>query len=202
MRVPTIVSPGRLKRPLAARAPLRSLRAGAPALALVLLATACGGQSPAASPEGEVADHSPGAGSGRTTLSGGGEFAPRTTAAIVYDRKLVPRGAQASVTAESAGGKTLTSLVVEGLLPDHRYGAHLHTAPCGAHPRDAGGHFQHVPDRADAMSEVWLNLRTDDSGAGRATARHDWSMTGVMPRSLVLHAAPASPSRVACVTLY
>ncbi|WP_219465745.1 hypothetical protein [Nonomuraea rhizosphaerae] len=157
----------------------------------------------ASSPKDEVVAHGSGA-ADRTTLSGGGEFAPRTTGAIVYDRKLVPRGAQASVTAESARGKTLTSLVVEGLLPRHRYGAHLHSAPCGADPRAAGPHFQHLPDHADATSEVWLDLTTDEAGAGRATARHDWALAGVMPRSLVLHAAPAvdPPSpRVACLTL-
>ena len=181
------------------------LRVRVSALMLVLAAAGCA-QSPA-DPAGDAAHTaSPSVASAPTSLTGAGEFAKRTTAAIVYDRKFVPKGAQASLTAESADGKTVTSLVVEGLLPDHRYGAHLHVAPCGTHPRDAGAHFQHVAGRADASSEVWLDLKTDGSGAGRATARHDWPLTGPLPQSLVLHATATAPTappapRVACLTL-
>ncbi|MFG1686858.1 hypothetical protein ACGFNP_42305 [Nonomuraea sp. NPDC049269] len=183
------------------------LRARASALALVLTVAGC-----AQSPSDPAADRdaaqsaSPSVVSAPTSLTGAGEFKRRTTAAIVYNRKLVPKGAQASLTAESAGGRTVTSLVVEGLLPDHRYGAHLHVAPCGTHPGDAGAHFQHVAGQADASSEVWLDLKTDNSGGGRATAHHDWPLTGALPRSLVLHAKATAPSappapRVACLTL-
>jgi len=181
------------------------LRGRVSALMLVLAVAGCA-QSPA-DPAGDAAHTAgPSVASAPTSLTGAGEFAKRTTAAIVYDRKFVPKGAQASLTAESADGKTVTSLVVEGLLPDHRYGAHLHVAPCGTHPRDAGAHFQHVAGRADASSEVWLDLKTDGSGAGRATARHDWPLTGPLPQSLVLHATATAPTappapRVACLTL-
>ncbi|MEU4225607.1 hypothetical protein AB0F17_15040 [Nonomuraea sp. NPDC026600] len=183
------------------------LRARVSALMLVLVVAGCA-QSPSDPAADKDAAHSasPGVVSAPTSLTGAGEFKRHATAAIVYNRKLVPKGAQASLTAESAGGKTVTSLVVEGLLPDHRYGAHLHVAPCGTRPGDAGAHFQHIAGRADASSEVWLDLKTDDSGAGRATAHHDWPLTGTLPRSLVLHASATAPTappapRVACLTL-
>lgn len=188
----------------------RRLRARVSALMLVLAVAGCAQSpsDPAADKNGGDAAHnaSPSVVSAPTSLTGAGEFKRKTTAAIVYNRKFVPKGAQASLTAESVGGKTVTSLVVEGLLPNHRYGAHLHVAPCGDHPGDAGAHFQHVAGRADAASEVWLDLKTDDSGAGRATAHHDWPLTGAMPRSLVLHSTATAPSdppaaRVACLTL-
>ncbi|MEV0346840.1 hypothetical protein AB0H88_13815 [Nonomuraea sp. NPDC050680] len=191
-----------------ARGAARPLRARSAALLLALAVAGCA-QSPA-DPEADApvgnAVHSSDAAAAPTTLTGAGVFKPRTTMAIVYNRKLVPKGAQASVTAESTGGKTVTSLVVEGLVPNHRYGAHLHVAPCGKGPAAAGAHFQHIAGRADATSEVWLDLKTDGSGAGRATARHDWPLTGAMPHSLVLHARPTAPSdppapRIACLTL-
>ncbi|MEU7830689.1 hypothetical protein [Nonomuraea sp. NPDC049129] len=199
---------GTVRPGVTARGAARPLRARSAALLLALAVAGCA-QSPA-DPEADApvgnAVHSSDAAAAPTTLTGAGVFKPRTTMAIVYNRKLVPKGAQASVTAESTGGKTVTSLVVEGLVPNHRYGAHLHVAPCGKGPADAGAHFQHIAGRADATSEVWLDLKTDGSGAGRATARHDWPLTGEVPHSLVLHARPTTPSeqpapRIACLTL-
>ncbi|MEU4573248.1 superoxide dismutase family protein [Nonomuraea sp. ATR24] len=173
-----------------------------PALLLVLLAAGCAGSPP------QLA-HAPDPGDVR--LTGGGELTDGDTAAIAYDRKLVPAGAQASVTAESTGGQTLTSLVVEGLLPTRPYGAHLHTKPCGKTGEDAGPHYQHEPGQASVRNEVWLDFTTDSSGAGRATARNAWSLdSGRLPGSLVIHArhttssgpdAGAAGDRLACVTL-
>ncbi|MFI6298931.1 superoxide dismutase family protein [Nonomuraea sp. NPDC050790] len=145
------------------------------------------------------------------TLKGSGQFTDRDTAAIAYDRKLAPAGSQASLTAESRDGRTTSSLVVEGLLPDRKYGAHLHTNPCGAKPDDSGPHFQHHGKSASAANEVWLDLTTDAEGAGRATAHNDWALEpGRLPRALVIHAQPTTStgpsagtagSRVACLTL-
>ncbi|MFG1945230.1 superoxide dismutase [Nonomuraea sp. NPDC048826] len=173
-----------------------------PVLLLVLLAAGCGASPPQlAQPAGPPA----------TTLNGGGEFTADGDSAIRYDRKLVPGGAQASVTAESSGGQTITSLVVEGFLPRRAYGAHLHTAPCGKAATDAGPHYQHRPGPASADNEIWLDLKTDTSGTGRATARHPWGFDpAAPPRSLVLHAKPTETSgpdagdagdRIACLTI-
>lgn len=182
-----------------------------PALMLVLLAAGCAQSAPA--PTGaEPPGAAPAAGVvSNVALSGSGEFAPDSTGAIVYDRTLTPEGAQASVTAESRGGKTLTSLVVEGFLPHHRYGAHLHTHPCGPQAADAGGHYQHLANHANRANEVWLDVTTDAAGAGRATARHRWAFDPVHPpRALVIHASPTKTkgiqagtagARIACLTL-
>ncbi|MEV0828124.1 superoxide dismutase family protein [Nonomuraea rubra] len=144
-------------------------------------------------------------------LNAAGEFGTEDPGAIAYDRKLVPEGAQASVTVESSDGQTRTSLVVEGLLPNRRYGAHLHAKPCGKRPDDAGPHYQHHPGQIDAASEVWLDFTTDKEGAGRSSSRNDWALERAkLPGSLVIHAKPTVTSgpevgqagdRVACLTL-
>ncbi|MEV4112265.1 hypothetical protein [Nonomuraea sp. NPDC049695] len=179
-----------------------------PALLLVLLTAACAGPPAPVQNFASTSEVSP---TGGIKLSGGGEFSPTDTSAIVYDSKLVPKGAQASATVESSGSTTRTSLVVEGLLPDHRYGAHLHTKPCGAKPDDSGPHFQHHRGEVSPSSEVWLDVATNGDGAGRSTARNDWALDPRdLPGSLVLHSKATKTSgpgvgtagvRVACLTL-
>ncbi|WP_214323192.1 hypothetical protein [Nonomuraea sediminis] len=154
-----------------------------------LIATGCS-QSTAGTPSAPAA--------APVGVTGGGEFTGGDPAAIAYDRKLVPQGAQASLTAESVGDRTVTSLVVEGFLHNRAYGAHLHTEPCGADPQAAGPHFKRGTD------EVWLDFRTLGNGTGHATTRHDWQLDPAhLPQSLVIHAAPgASAPRIACLTLH
>ncbi|GAA3156397.1 hypothetical protein GCM10010466_54090 [Planomonospora alba] len=173
-----------------------------------LLAAACGGQEEMARPA--VHDVAP----TEVELSGGGVFeqpAPRA-AAIAYDRKLVPPGASARVTAGSGAVLSTARVEVSGFLPRRTYGVHLHVNPCGADPEEAGPHYrQHGHSHASAASEVWLDFTTDRRGAAAATARQDWAFApGRPPRSLVIHAEPtkaegaeagAAGRRVACVTL-
>lgn len=177
-----------------------------PALLLILLTASC------AAPPAPVQNAKTAPEPVETVnLSSAGEFTADDTAAIAYDRKLAPKGSQASVTVESSNGQTRTSLVAEGLLPDRRYGAHLHTKPCGSKPDDSGPHYQHHPGQIDPTSEVWLDFTTDGEGAGRASARHEWSLDPAkVPGSLVIHAKATKPSgpqagtagdRIACLTL-
>jgi Cu-Zn family superoxide dismutase len=173
-----------------------------PALLLALLAAGCSG-APAQLAHPAAQDG--------IMLKGSGEFTTSGPDAITYDRKLVPVGAQANLTAESTAGRTLTSLVVEGFRPERTYGAHLHTKPCGPKGEDAGPHYQHVPGQVSAASEVWLDFTTDASGAGHSTARNDWALDSArLPRSLIVHAKPTTTSgpdigaagdRAACLTL-
>ncbi|MCP2349129.1 superoxide dismutase family protein [Nonomuraea roseoviolacea] len=145
------------------------------------------------------------------SLSSSGNFTADGKRAVVYARKLAPEGARASITVESSSGQTLSSLVVEGLLPNRPYGAHLHTKPCGPKADDAGPHYQHEKGEVSAANEVWLDFTTDASGAGRATARNPWTFSpGRRPHSLVIHAKPTTAAgpkageageRVACLTL-
>lgn len=141
-----------------------------PAVLTALLTAGCGAQTLSSTAKQPA---SPSSGPpGAVTLKGGGEFTDADPAtAIAYDRALAPKGSQASVTAESSGGTTVTSLVVEGLLPGRAYGAHLHVNKCGAKPVDAGPHFQHEHGAANATNEVWLDLTTDSGGAGTASAK-------------------------------
>lgn len=190
----------------------------APPVLLLAVLAACGGGQDAHPPGAHAPD--PGAEPASTTasgtsgpvkLTGSGQFAATGTSAVTYDPELVPVGATASLTAESTAGRTLTSLVVEGFLPNRGYGAHLHTRPCGRTGDDAGPHYQHQPGRASAANEVWLDLTTDAAGSGRATARHPWHFAQDRPPgSLVIHAtltkstgpeAGAAGARLACLTL-
>ncbi|MET9341340.1 superoxide dismutase family protein [Nonomuraea sp. NPDC003804] len=140
-------------------------------------------------------------------LSGGGEFSAKDPLAIVYNTKLVPEGAKASVTVESADGQTRSSFVAEGLLPNRAYGVHLHANPCGSKPDDSGPHFQHTHGTVNASNEVWLDIKTDGSGAATSTARQPWALSpDRVPHSLVIHEKATAPDgtaggRVACLTL-
>ncbi|WP_327090073.1 superoxide dismutase family protein [Nonomuraea sp. NBC_01738] len=181
-----------------------------PAVLTALLTAGCGAQTLSSTAKQPA---SPSSGPpGAVTLKGGGEFTDADPAtAIAYDRALAPKGSQASVTAESSGGTTVTSLVVEGLLPGRAYGAHLHVNKCGAKPVDAGPHFQHEHGAANATNEVWLDLTTDSGGAGTASAKQPWVLDPAhLPGSLVIHAkgtestgpkAGQAGDRVACLTL-
>ncbi|GAB2934523.1 hypothetical protein ACFMQL_06445 [Nonomuraea fastidiosa] len=177
-----------------------------PAFLLILAAsaTACAGPSAPVQNAKTAPDDT-------INLSAAGEFTTDDTAAIAYDRKLAPEGAQASVTVESSGGETRTSLTVEGLLPDRAYGAHLHTKPCGTKPDDSGPHYQHQPGKIDPVSEVWLDFTTDSEGKGTSSSRNAWNLDAAkLPGSLVIHSKATVKSgpkvgtagdRVACLTL-
>ncbi|MEU9045791.1 MULTISPECIES: superoxide dismutase family protein [unclassified Kitasatospora] len=148
------------------------------------------------------------------------DFDPATAfvppAAISYADDLVPYGSHARVvTDRSLPGRTVLTLTVSGLAPDHEFPAHLHTGSCGAAPASSGPHYQDVADPmqpstdpafANARNELRLVLRTDGSGEGTATTAVDWQPRQGEARSLVLHAGtPAGPhaagDRVACVKL-
>ncbi|GLW12331.1 hypothetical protein Misp01_74590 [Microtetraspora sp. NBRC 13810] len=209
-----------------------------PVLALVMLSAACGQQgavgsgeapvvSPAAAPSTpsspSVEDspgHTPGESTAPVRLTGGGTFKPYSEGAkaVVYDKKLAPEGAKADITVDSSGQETTSKLTVAGLLPDRKYGSHLHTKSCGAKPDDSGPHFQHMPAQgpsphtaANPTNEVWLDFTTDASGAATAEAKQPWGLSpDRLPKSLVIHAEETTPTgpkagtagdRVACLDL-
>ncbi|GAA5055832.1 Cu-Zn family superoxide dismutase [Thermocatellispora tengchongensis] len=210
---------------------------------LALLAAGCGGQgpeaadgraaspaaAPAAAPGSPTSPTSPGSPTspvspgtpepGGLRLSGGGPLTPykEGNKAVAYDAKLVPQGARAEITVTTTGGETVSELTVSGLVPNRRYGSHLHAKACGPKPDASGPHYQHThtpgPSHlaANPVNEVWLDFTTDASGAATSTARQPWPLKrGHLPKSLVIHADPtvtSGPSagsagdRVACVTL-
>ncbi|RCG32324.1 superoxide dismutase [Sphaerisporangium album] len=149
-----------------------------------------------------------------------GRFGPYTSGqqAIAYDQKLVPAGAAAAVAyVPGSDGHSIVQLRVSGLLPNHSYGAHVHTKPCGAKGEDAGPHYQHNqdpvtpstnPKYANARNEVWLDFTTDARGDASARSALDWKFTDRHPRSVVIHAehthtdaghAGTAGPRLACV---
>lgn len=142
-----------------------------------------------------------------------------TEGSFAYDPALVPDGATVAVKSVSHRGRTTSVLVVRGLLPERTYGVHLHVNPCGEAPSAAGPHFQYLVDPvtpstdpvyANPDNEVWLDLRTDASGAGRSRSVNTWQYGSARPMSVVLHAeatqteagvAGMAGARVACATL-
>lgn len=154
-----------------------------------------------------------------------GMFAAYTpgAAAVTYDAKLVPPGSAAHLTIAAVADSTTVTLRVSGLLPNHDYGAHLHTMPCGAEPAMAGPHYQHQPDPAASASppstnpayanpqnEVWLDFRTNVHGIGHTRSTQPWRFD-TPARSMVIHAnrtqtadgkAGMAGARLACLTLH
>jgi Cu-Zn family superoxide dismutase len=128
------------------------------------------------------------------------------SAAVTYDSKLVPAAAWIQVSQHTAvSGATSVRLKVDGMVPGHAYGVHVHQKPCGADPAAAGGHFQHKPSTdpaaTNADNEVWLDFTADEHGAAEANARHDWGFRQGEASSVVIHDMPGSHTRAACFTV-
>ncbi len=113
----------------------------------------------------------------------------------------VPAAATFSIDAEyDAGGSTTVRLDVTGLKPRTAYAGRVHTGGCPADAAALGGVFQLNPapegttgaDPAyvNDVNEVWLDLVTDGSGHGEATAVHPWQLPAqIRPGAVVLHEA-------------
>jgi superoxide dismutase, Cu-Zn family len=147
-------------------------------------------------------------------------FTTAPSTAITYDEGLVPAGSRGAVSSRSGGGSTTVMLAVRGLETERRYGAHVHTQPCGATGDAAGPHFQYEvdpvqpsvdPRYANPDNEIWLDVTTDGAGAGSA----ETTVAGEFPedrqpRSVVGHAAPtetdpghagSAGNRAACISV-
>ncbi|TWP50987.1 superoxide dismutase [Lentzea tibetensis] len=137
---------------------------------------------------------------------------------ITYDAKRIPVGAKLAVASKSDGGQTKVDLTVSGLLPNTKYGSHVHTKPCGAKPADAGPHYQNTKDPvspsvdpkfANTENEIWLDFTTDDKGAATGTATVKWEFRKGDANAIIVHAAHTSTEhgkagtagdRLACLT--
>ncbi|BBF99324.1 MULTISPECIES: superoxide dismutase family protein [Pseudonocardia] len=181
--------------------------------AAALLVTACGGNG------GD--DQQAQATAGQTvqvsaTVAEGGEGP-----AYTYDTELVPAGATLEVTSAESEGSTTTTLRVTGLQPNRTYGSHAHTQPCTAEDgADAGPHYQFSEDPvtpsvdpayANPQNEIWLDLTTDETGAGESTSTVAWTFPDDRrAESVILHEEPTAThaghagtagGRPACVTV-
>ena len=181
--------------------------------ALLTALTACGEESP--DDQAQAPD------SGKITLRGLGTLADyqADATAIRYDKKLVPSGAQATVTLTAEKTGVTTKLEVSGLVPDREYGAHVHVNKCGETGDDAGPHFQHKkdpkepsvdPTYANPKNEIWLDFTTDSSGNGKAESTVTFDLRDRRPGAVVIHEhgthtekgeAGKAGDRLACITL-
>lgn len=155
-----------------------------------------------------------------------GESVRAAAALTSYDAVLAPTGATARVHALEAGhgdsAKTIVTLHVKGLAPNHAFGAHAHNLPCGALGGAAGAHYQYVQDPAtggdpkkassdpvyaNPENEIWLDLTTNAAGNGRAKAVVEWQMPDSRrAASVVIHVrhtdhTGAAGARVACISV-
>ena len=137
---------------------------------------------------------------------------------ITYDVKRIPLGAKLSTGSSVANGQTTVELKVSGLLPNTKYGSHVHTKPCGAKPADSGPHYQNDkdpvspsvdPKYANAENEIWLDFTTDAQGAATGTATVKWEFRKGEANAVIVHAAHTSTEhgkagtagdRLACLT--
>ncbi|SMC47800.1 superoxide dismutase family protein [Kibdelosporangium aridum] len=131
-----------------------------------------------------------------------------------------PVGARLTAEILVTGDATNVQLSAAGLLPDRGYAVHAHTKPCGKTGDDAGPHFQNRvdpqepsvdPAYANPDNEIWLDLRTDGQGAGKARTSVRFTLSERAPGSFVVHEQPTTATgpgeagmaggRVACLTL-
>src|SRR5690606_6964589 len=140
--------------------------------------------------------------------------------AVTDDQALVPAGAGGAVQARSGEGTTTVRLAVRGVERNRVYGAHVHMKPCGPEPDSAGPHFQYSvdpaqpstdPTFANPQNEIWLDVTTDDTGAGSTESTVAWTFPpDRRPKSVVLHdhatshepgEAGEAGARVACINV-
>ncbi|MEU3642567.1 superoxide dismutase family protein [Lentzea sp. NPDC034063] len=137
---------------------------------------------------------------------------------ITYDVARIPLGAKLSTGSSIANGQTTVELKVSGLLPNTKYGSHVHTKPCGAKPADSGPHYQNEkdpvspsvdPKYANAQNEIWLDFTTDAQGAATGTATVGWEFRKGEANAVIVHATHSSTEhgkagtagdRLACLT--
>ncbi|GAA4936195.1 Cu-Zn family superoxide dismutase [Actinomycetospora succinea] len=143
--------------------------------------------------------------------------------AVTYDPSAAPDGARLVLEVTPHRGATTATLRVEGMVPDRGYAVHAHVRPCGPTGADAGPHYQDRidpaatpqtpssdPAYANPRDEVWLDLRTDATGAGSATTTVPFAFTDRAPESVVVHEkettatahgqAGTAGGRLACLT--
>ena len=154
-----------------------------------------------------------------------GTFAPFKPGAVAVtyddrnDNKTIPVGAQAKAQVTQTDKSSSVTLSVQGLLPNHPYGAHLHTKPCGSKIGDAGAHYQNLadpvqpsvdPKYANAQNEVWLDFTTDAKGIAQSAAKVEWPIRPGQANSIIIHAlhtrttpgkAGTAGMRLACLTI-
>lgn len=141
------------------------------------------------------------------TLAIGAAFAPT----VLADGATVTRGDVAAFATgigqpitgraqmvRTAGGRTIVTIHVEGLLPNTTYASHVHAAACGV--SDANGHYRFDPaGAATPPNEIWPGpFTTNDAGIGNGNTIADGT-AGPTAISVVVHAPGGA--KIACADL-
>lgn len=159
-------------------------------------------------------------------LHGEGALAAPTSSstADTYNPALAPIGARLTANLAPTGESINAELAVSGMLPNRGYAVHAHTNACGAKPDSSGPHYQNRVDPAaspqesstdpvyaNPNNEVWLDVRTDATGAGTARTTVPFVFADRGPASIVVHEAEQTATdpghagragaRLACITL-
>jgi Cu-Zn family superoxide dismutase len=176
--------------------------------AALVLAGGCaaGQEAPPSGPDraaGSIATASPPPGAtGKPERAEGVLAVPEQASnAFTYNPTVAPPGARVAVQVDRSW-PTQVRLEVAGLLPNRGYAAHAHVNACGSTGDAAGPHFQKLvdpaagpgrpstdPAYANPQNEIWLDLRTDGSGAAESTATVPFTFTDRAPASVIIHEA-------------
>ena len=143
----------------------------------------------------------------------GGAIAARMHVDHGHGPSVVHDAAYSEITTQvhawTTDGTTRVRLMVDGLPVGQTFGAHVHTAPCGAAPADSGPHYQHTADATVPLAEreVWLDVTAGADGHAATTTEVPWEIGPGVAGSVVLHALPTDPTtgvagpRLACTTV-
>lgn len=128
----------------------------------------------------------------------GSDFVHASGPWVVYERS-VPDEARGTVDAEyDAGGHSRFRLDVTHLAARTTYSGRVHLGGCPDAVHDVGPTFQLVPADppdlardpafANDANEIWLDVSTDDRGAGSVMVRQPWQFSpAALPGSVILH---------------
>lgn len=153
--------------------PTKNLALLLAALALALGLAACGGGDDGTSADGTSGE------AAEETVSG--SFEPIVGAPQPYENV----SGEAELT--RADGGTTVAISLDGLVPDTKYTAHLHTGGCAG--GDPGGpHFKFDPSGSeDPPNEVHLMFTTNGDGSGKAEVKSDREVPPGLAGSVVVH---------------
>ncbi len=143
------------------------------ALALTLGLVACGG--------GDDSTSASGTGDESTEGTVSGSFEPIVGAPQPYENA----SGEAKLT--RADGGTTVAISLDGLVPDTKYMAHLHTGGCAG--EDPGGpHFKFDPSGSEEPpNEIHLTFTTNGDGSGQAEVKSDREVPPGLAGSVVVH---------------
>jgi Cu-Zn family superoxide dismutase len=96
-------------------------------------------------------------------------------------------------------GSTQVTITVQNLKPSTDYMVHVHDQPCAF--GNGGGHykFDYGVDAAVASNEIWLDFKSDASGAGTKSVTITNHIARAEAQAIVVHAM--DNTRLACIDL-